>query len=348
MLFGGLLARTGLNRQSALATAALVLAAEAPDLDVFSRLGGRVFGFVHHRGFTHTFLGLPVVAAIVLAVLWLYWRSYGHRRQHPWQPPPRWGRLYLLAILGGLSHILLDFTNNYGVRPFAPFSSRWYSWDIVFIVEPVLWVLLLAGLLLPALFGLVNRELRSTRKLSPPGRSGAVAALLLIFLFWGLRDYEHRHALAALQALTYQGQVPLRVSAGPYMGNPFRWYAVAETRDAYEMMDVDSRLPQVDPNGRATRRFKSPDTPVTLAARRSYLGRAYVDWARFPVLESEQLNAAPGGYLVRFFDLRYAYPNLPQSRGMLGAWVQLDNQLRVVAESMGRSDPPANAQRSSR
>src|SRR5438309_5939835 len=47
----------------------------------------------------------------------------------------RWGVLYLYACLAGLSHILLDFTNNYGVRPFWPFSERWYSWDIVFIVE---------------------------------------------------------------------------------------------------------------------------------------------------------------------------------------------------------------------
>lgn len=339
MLFGGVLARTGLNRQSALATAALVLSAEAPDLDVFMRFGGRATAFVHHRGFTHTFLGLPVVAVIVLAVLWLYWRSYGHRRQRAWQPPPRWGRLYLLALLGGVSHILLDFTNNYGVRPLAPFSNHWYSWDIVFIAEPVLWAILLGALLLPPLFGLINREMRSSRKLAPPARSGAVAALLLILLFWGIRDYEHRHAVAAVEALTYQGQVPVRVSAGPYMGNPFRWYAVAETRDFYEMMDVDSRQPKVDPEGRATRRYKSPDTAVTLAASRSYLGRAYVGWARFPVLESEQLNPAPGGYLVRFFDLRYAYPNLPQGRSMLSAWVQLDNQLRVVGESMGRAAP---------
>ena len=32
--------------------------------------------------------------------------------------PPRWGLLFLYACLAGLSHILLDFTNNYGVRPF--------------------------------------------------------------------------------------------------------------------------------------------------------------------------------------------------------------------------------------
>ncbi len=63
--------------------------------------------------------------------------------------PPRWGLLFLFAYLAGLSHILLDFTNNYGVRPFWPFFEKWYSWDIVFIVEPIILLLMIAGLSLP-------------------------------------------------------------------------------------------------------------------------------------------------------------------------------------------------------
>jgi inner membrane protein len=339
VLFGGLLARTGLNRKSALATAALVLSAEAPDLDVIAGLGGRAVGFAQHRGFTHTFLGLPVMAAVVLVVLWIYWRGWGQRKQLMGEPPPRWARLYLLAILGGLSHLLLDFTNNYGVRPFAPFSGRWYAWDIVAIAEPVLWVLLLGGLLLPPLFRLLRGAI-GRRRLAPVGRGGALIALLLIFCFWGFRDYQHRRALAAVEALRYQGQPPRRVSAGPYARNPFRWYAVAETPDFYEMMLVDTRRPQAALSGPVLRRDKSPDTPVTLAARNSYLGRAYVSWARYPVLESEPLSGNPGGYLVRFRDLRYAYPDLPQRRGILGAWVWLDGQLRVAGQGMGRAASP--------
>ena len=56
--------RAGLNRKTALATLTLTLAAEAPDLDVLSRFGGPAFGFAHHRGFTHSFLGVPLDAAV--------------------------------------------------------------------------------------------------------------------------------------------------------------------------------------------------------------------------------------------------------------------------------------------
>ncbi len=111
------------------------MAAEAPDLDVFGRFRGQVFGFAHHRGFTHSFLGVCWSAIVVVVYRVRTMRLRGARLAIP-NLPPRWGLLFLYACLAGLSHILLDFTNNYGVRPFWPFSEKWYSWDIVFIVEP--------------------------------------------------------------------------------------------------------------------------------------------------------------------------------------------------------------------
>jgi inner membrane protein len=333
-LFGGVLARAGLNRKSALATATLVLAAEAPDLDILTEFGGRIFGFEHHRGITHTLLGAPLISALVVGFLWLYWRWLGHHRKKAWQPHPRWGVLFGFGCLAAASHILLDFTNNYGVRPFAPFSYRWFSWDIVFIAEPVLWVLLVGGLVLPSLFGLVSDEVRSSRVRGPRGRAGAIAALVLVAAFWGLRDYEHRRAIAEMEALTYRGQEPVRISAYPYYINPFRWYGVVETASFYQRMRVNTLNPAVDPDGRAIVQYKPEETPVITAAKRSWLGRIYLDWAQYPLLEVEQLSGPERGYLVRLNDVRFMYPEFA-SRNTLGAWVQLDPQLEVVAQSFG-------------
>src|SRR6185312_15775659 len=77
----------------------------------------------------------------------------------------------------------LDFTNNYGVRPFWPFWEKWYSWDIVFIIEPLLLILLIGGLVLPALFSLINDEIGVRRK-GPAGRLAAVVALLGVVAVW--------------------------------------------------------------------------------------------------------------------------------------------------------------------
>jgi inner membrane protein len=337
--------RAGLNRNTALATATLTLAAEAPDLDVFSRFGGSAFGLNHHRGFTHSFLGVPLVAAAVVAFVYGIWRLRGRKTRNP-NLPPRWGLLFLYACLAGLSHILLDYTTAYGVRPFWPFSERWISWDIVYIVEPVLLVILILGLTVPALFSLINQEISSGRKdKHPPGRVAATVALIAVFAFWGLCDFEHRRAIAALEARTYNGADAIRVSAYPYVLNPFRWYGIAETPAFFAMMNVDtmtlgSSAPEVDPAGKMQIRYKPEETPITLAAKKSYLGRVYLSWAQYPITETEQLQSdsadnSRAAYLVRLRDLRYAYPG-QTSRAPLGAYVLLTRDLQVINEQMGR------------
>jgi inner membrane protein len=323
------MSRAGLNRKTGLATATMTLASEAPDLDIMEHLKGPVFGFAHHRGFTHSFLGVPLVAAVVVGFIYLLWRLRGSKTKEA-SPPPRWGLLFLFACLASLSHILLDFTNNYGVRPFWPFSERWYSWDIVYIFEPVLLLLLAGGLLLPALSWLIQEEIGARRK-GPPGRLAATLALIGMVGVWAVRDYEHRRAVSTLESRLYQGAEPIRASAYPNWGNPFRWYGVVETRDFYATMLVDSITPDVAPNGEMRIYYRPEETAVTLAAKKSYLGRVYLDWAKYPLLETETLQPPLSGYVVRFHDLRFGH------LGILAASEQLDTNLHVVEERLGRA-----------
>jgi inner membrane protein len=338
-LTGACIGRAGLNRKTALATLTLTLAAEAPDLDILGGFRGRVFNFAHHRGFTHSFAGILLDAVVVVGFVYLFWRL--RQRKTNSGVPPRWGLLYFYACLAGLSHILLDFTNNYGVRPFWPFSEKWYSWDIVFIVEPVMLVLLGFGLIAPSLFSIIDKEI-GARQQGPRGRLAASLALLGAVLMWGVRDFEHRRAVAALGARTYEGADPLRASAYPTLANPFQWYGVVETSNFFALTPVDSLSPEVDPAGELEIRYKPEETPVTLAAKKSYWGRVYLDWAQYPITETE---TRPDGYLVRLQDLRYAQmPSLfsrvmgrPAGRrpNTLGAAVLLDKNLQVVGDVVG-------------
>jgi inner membrane protein len=330
--------RAGLNRKTALATLTLTLAAEAPDLDVLGRFGGPAFGFAHHRGFTHSFLGIPLTSAVVLGVVYLIWRLRGRRTNNP-KLAPRWGLLFFYACLAGLSHILLDFTNNYGVRPFWPFWEKWYSWDIVFIIEPVLLVLLVLGLTVPALFALIDKEIGAPRR-GPRGRVAATLALVGIVVLWGLRDYEHRRAVHALEARTYEDADPIRVSAYPTMTDPFHWYGVVETSAFFALTPVDSLTPEVDPYGQLEIRYKPEETPITLAAKQSYMGRVYLDWAQYPIAETETLEPPKEGHIVYLLDLRFAQMPAAISRGRRGrralsAGVELDKNLRVVGDVFG-------------
>ncbi len=76
-LTGACIGRAGLNRKTAYATLAAVLAAEAADLNVLWGLAGPVEELKHHRGITHTFIAVPVVAAAAVGIVWLWdrWRQ---------------------------------------------------------------------------------------------------------------------------------------------------------------------------------------------------------------------------------------------------------------------------------
>jgi len=334
-LTGACLGRAGFNRTTALATATMTLAAEAPDLDVFWGLfKGPVYGFAHHRGFTHSFLGAVLISAIVTGFMYLVWRLRGPRPNIP-NLPPRWGVLFGLAYLACLSHILLDYSNNYGVRPFWPFREEWYSWNVAFIVEPPMLLMLVGGLILPGLI------LRSKR----PGSRAvfARAALLGVVFLWMVRFYQERKTVRVLKNQPYHSEAPLRASAYPYwVPDPgrliaMRWSAVVETQSFYIAAAVNPSTGQLDP-AQTDVIPKPPQTPAILAAERSYLGRVYLNWAGYPLVTEDSAGADT---VVSFRDLRFGYSEMRRNN-VLQAHVTLDRNLNVIGEAVGRSEqkPP--------
>jgi inner membrane protein len=119
---------------------------------------------------------------------------------------------------------------------------------------------------------------------------------------------------------------------------------VVETTNFFVLAPVNSLGPEVNPGANDDRLqvlYKPEETSITLAAKRSYLGRAYLDWAAYPITQTESLNSC---YIVNFQDLRYAQmPSLlSRARGggdpaskPLGAGVLLDPNLRVLGDVYG-------------
>ena len=97
-LAAALLAQAGLRqRYGALATVALLVGSELPDLDCLFKLGGPVADFVHHRGMTHSLCGGAGLALLAAALLWSVWRAQ-----------PYW-RVTWLVSMGVLLHIGMDY-----------------------------------------------------------------------------------------------------------------------------------------------------------------------------------------------------------------------------------------------
>lgn len=136
-------------------TAALlgVIGANLPDLDVpwgmlLQALGryDEILLLLHHRGRTHTLLACAVAIPMLWGVALLLRRLYARSRGEPRAPEITGGEssepaaLLLIATLAVLSHLLLDFTNDYGVHPLSPFMNEWFYGDTIFIIEPWLWI----------------------------------------------------------------------------------------------------------------------------------------------------------------------------------------------------------------
>jgi inner membrane protein len=174
-------------------------------------------------------------------------------------------------------------------------------------------MLLLGGLLVPALLGLVDREISKLRGVFR-GRGWAIAALVGVAALYTLRSTEHARAVHLLEQTSFDRPV-LRLAAEPYPINPFRWQGIVETDNAYHLAEVHTRNDTVNIDKTIGAIYKPPVTPAVAAAKRSWFGRVYLDWSQFPLVE----DIGPGDppdmpqdasmrlQQVNFQDLRFGY-----------------------------------------
>jgi inner membrane protein len=324
-------------------------------------LAGPVEELKHHRGITHTFIAVPVVAAAAVGVVWLFdrWKTARRLRkaialnQDAKAPPApalplRWGWLYGTALVAALSHLLLDWTNNYGLRPFFPFNPRWYAGSFVFIAEPVLWALLGAALLIPALLGLIGGEI-GVRRASFRGRGWAIFALVAMVLLWGWRWAEQGRARMLAENAEIASAPVKRMALEPYPVNPFRWHAILETDAYYQTAEINTRTGEIVSDARSDVIFKPAVTAATEAAKRTFLGQVYLDWGAWAVVRDLGPVVAPGlappqvapnrlWTTVEFDDLRFDYSYLgadrTPARSPLSGWVYIVDGRDDAGEAM--------------
>jgi len=139
-LIGLAAAKAGLEKLSPGATALCLIAANLPDGDVITLLGGRWFYLEQHRGITHSIVGTLALAVLLPIVFLLFDKLIAYLRKRP--PKVKLRGLLIASLLITATHPFMDWTNNYGVRPLLPWSSQWVYGDFVFIIDPFLWLTL--------------------------------------------------------------------------------------------------------------------------------------------------------------------------------------------------------------
>jgi inner membrane protein len=167
-LVGAALSKAGLERKSPIATPVLLVAANLPDIDILGTAVGENY-LDFHRGITHAAVGIGSLSLGLAAAAWA-----GHRL--PVRDPAKRASflpLWFLSFVGLLTHPLLDYLNDYGIRPWLPFDGKWYYGDLLSVVDPWIWIMLGASLFL------------ATSSRAGKALWTALAVLLAAVVFWG-------------------------------------------------------------------------------------------------------------------------------------------------------------------
>jgi len=328
-LFSFAIARGGANRLTRGATALLIVSGVAADLDLFSYFAGPNSFYRLHGTLLHSVAGSAVLAVAIAALAMLLDHRLAANRKRPSAYAPLQFRSVLAACaIGCTGHLLLDFSSDNPIRLWWPFRSTWSCLNFTPTFEVWIFLMLLAGAALPALFRLINEEI-GERKKGVQISKGAVAALLLVAAVIGWRGWMHRRAEDLLFSREYHGAAPVRAAAFPEITTPFAWRGVVATDNTTETLEVSFAPGSVFDPDRSVREFKPDPAPALEAAERTSTAQLFSAFAQFPAANFQQ---ADDGYRLVLRDLRYGsdvhgFPHLI-------AEVDLNLQLRVTREDL--------------
>jgi inner membrane protein len=292
-LVGLMMSRSGIDRKIENSAAVMVLAANIPDVDIVSGLFGSLNYLEWHRNLTHALAPAPLMALVPLLIVW----GFSKKRPGAWA--------YFFSLLGVLSHLVLDWTNVYGLRMLLPFSSRWLRLDQTDVVDPWIWTVLLLAVAAPAFVKLVGSEIGSKAGTGPT-RGWAWFALIIIGAYEGVRFTAHERAIAVMSAHLFNGTTAQRITVIPDRSNPWRWRGVAEGPGFADIVPVDLGK-QFDP-GAGRIYYAAEPGPAIEAARNTEPFRVF---ARFNHVPFWKVTAVEDGTRVELIDLRFGTPEQP-------------------------------------
>jgi membrane-bound metal-dependent hydrolase YbcI (DUF457 family) len=295
------------------ATVAVVIGSVLPDADNVASLLGSELYLRLHRGISHSLAGMAVTSILVALLLYRFgkWKDLK--------------KLYLLVLLGHLSHIALDLLNAYGTQIFQPFSDARLSFDLLFIIDLAFTGIIVLGLLLSR-----YRPSRARAALAVLAAYVGFAAFLHVRAEDAVREAAVRHGVPVISswALPRLGEIRslpdvvpgrraeaaveprggfsipvLSAISGekgiPFPAGPFAWNGFVDDGSTYLRAEVDPLDGAIHWRERMR---KGRDVPEVRALENIPDVRTYLWFARFP---AAYVSTVEGKTVVTFFDLRF-------------------------------------------
>jgi len=173
-----------------------IAAAEFPDIDIVMLRVSNAAYLQWHRSFTHSVLLMPLWAALVAVIFWMFARRTDFKL------------LYGAALAGLASHLFLDWLTSYGTELLWPVSDARFQLNWVFILDPYIWAIL--GV---TLWAAIRLRLRHA--------SGIGLAVLGVYLLM----------CATTRHIALDGNTGYRTDAFAQPLRPFSWTIVRDKGD---------------------------------------------------------------------------------------------------------------------
>lgn len=255
--------------------AVFTAAALFPDVDfLFNYISHSIY-VRFHRGFTHSFIYLPVFALLLAVIFYFLFKSIGFKN------------LYLICLAGIALHLVLDVVNSYGTPVLLPFSSGQYSLNLDVIID--------AYVLGPLLFGAIAIWVWPSFQ-----KNTALIVLAVIvsgFLFRFVQQQQAARLIAKIESSDRTVMIPAGMDT---IYNPFTWQAIIPRDNGYNVYAVNSAQGQV-----GSPRFTAHQMDeINTFKPKSRAVRDFLNWSRFPFGKVEKTDA---GTLVKLSDLRFQY-----------------------------------------
>jgi inner membrane protein len=305
---GALLSQVLPSPSRRLAAMAGALLGVLPDIDYILIFYDKLTFLQHHRGLTHSLFMAPIFA-LLAAVLGL---GLGGRR---------WFKSLLVLGLAVLaSHLVLDVVTAYGTQLLSPFSRHKFALDWLFIIDPYLTGILLAGTMIACLIKIWGRQV-------------GLASLLLAGIYLAGAGMSHHQALTlAEQLFPKETSRILRTDALPQPFSCRRWHLLSAT--SQEIRQAFVQLPwwgttafAGEPNLVEVRGLKEPGTAFRLTSL-SYDIPSLLRVVRWPRQTLPIPRSSPQvEVILQIFREFSRYPLLiqvlPQGQEQILSWVDL-------------------------
>lgn len=256
-----------------------ILAAWLPDIDNFVGLGPEEY-LLHHRGITHSLVGILAQAVLLTGAFFLIGRQF----------KPLKTFLTALALL--TTHVWLDLITTYGTQLLAPFNNVRYEWGAVFIIDLIL-TLTALGLFI---FSLIKKS-----------RTPAVLGFAFLFVYpiacRSIRNtlQDELPALLAAQNVTYE-----KADVTTDAFSPFWWKVMVDNGTNIRVASI-SILPTASGEMRFTDFKKADPKQLKELGEQASFFRTWQWFASYPVIDVQ--NTIDGQPATTFADARFYSSN---------------------------------------